>query len=434
MFNICLTLGHRLRFWSLPSHITSKGPKHDHQQDAGVTWICIIPLLQVEDLPQPFNALSYLMVARYAVQATVVNELLGFRGGVRNKLPPQLQPTPAMALIWDTICSRSKVQLRCEGWLPASGWARMVGIYTSFGIIKWGSVQHVKGNTMLKLPFIFPSLGGMWPSTVQGVCVPSSGMEEQFGRSLRPIPLRFLLHQPRDDGGRWVQPQPSAISCIGSIWSSTFSRQTRSATEEPMVVWFLLRFFWDPQRLQTGGLCPVLSCEDALAFLGMDQIWPMGGSHEEIWDISHPMFGPNPWSVELPILGFCEESIGQSPKFESQRAALNFMIHTVTQWQYLSGACLSDIHFRNNWYPVPPPRFRWESIQILPCWYAGSVGDFVRFGERTIMNTPCLVFSRKLASASWSLLALASIPGAAQGHHVIFHAKGGDPPLVFVST
>jgi len=28
--------------------------------------------------------------------------------------------------------------------------------------------------------------------------------------------------------------------------------------------------------------------------------------------------------------------------------------------------------------------------------------------------------SRKLASASWSLLALASIPGAAQGHHVIF--------------
>ena len=36
------------------------------------------------------------------------------------------------------------------------------------------------------------------------------------------------------------------------------------------------------------------------------------------------------------------------------------------------------------------------------------------------------LFSRKLASASWSLLALASIPGAAQGHHVIFHAKG--PP------
>ena len=36
--------------------------------------------------------------------------------------------------------------------------------------------------------------------------------------------------------------------------------------------------------------------------------------------------------------------------------------------------------------------------------------------------------SRKLASASWSLLALASIGGAAQGHHVIFHAKGGPPP------
>ena len=44
-----------------------------------------------------------------------------------------------------------------------------------------------------------------------------------------------------------------------------------------------------------------------------------------------------------------------------------------------------------------------------------------------------LFFSRKLASASWSLLALASIGGAAQGHHVIFHAKGGTPP-VFVST
>ena len=36
--------------------------------------------------------------------------------------------------------------------------------------------------------------------------------------------------------------------------------------------------------------------------------------------------------------------------------------------------------------------------------------------------------SRKLASASWSLLALASIPGAAQGHHVIFHAKGPPQP------
>ncbi|CAK9001110.1 unnamed protein product [Durusdinium trenchii] len=30
--------------------------------------------IKVEDLPQPFNAISYLMVARYAVQATVVNE------------------------------------------------------------------------------------------------------------------------------------------------------------------------------------------------------------------------------------------------------------------------------------------------------------------------------------------------------------------------
>ena len=40
-------------------------------------------------------------------------------------------------------------------------------------------------------------------------------------------------------------------------------------------------------------------------------------------------------------------------------------------------------------------------------------------------------FSRKLASASWSLLALASIGGAAQGHHVIFHAKGPPPVISF---
>ena len=38
-----------------------------------------------------------------------------------------------------------------------------------------------------------------------------------------------------------------------------------------------------------------------------------------------------------------------------------------------------------------------------------------------------LYISRKLASASWSLLALASIGGAAQGHHVIFPAKGPPP-------
>ena len=48
------------------------------------------------------------------------------------------------------------------------------------------------------------------------------------------------------------------------------------------------------------------------------------------------------------------------------------------------------------------------------------------FKKKTILYI--IDLSRKLASASWSLLALASIPGAAQGHHVIFHAKGGDPP------
>lgn len=41
---------------------------------------------QVDDLPLPFNALSYLMVARYAVQATVVNEL----PGLNDKTAPTL--------------------------------------------------------------------------------------------------------------------------------------------------------------------------------------------------------------------------------------------------------------------------------------------------------------------------------------------------------
>ena len=47
-------------------------------------------------------------------------------------------------------------------------------------------------------------------------------------------------------------------------------------------------------------------------------------------------------------------------------------------------------------------------------------------GYTIFSDAPLL--SRKLASASWSLLALASIPGAAQGHHVIFHAKSSPPP------
>ena len=69
--------------------------------------------------------------------------------------------------------------------------------------------------------------------------------------------------------------------------------------------------------------------------------------------------------------------------------------------------------------------------------YFDSYGFVWKWGKpwnhRFIITGKNLIFrhtliSRKLASASWSLLALASIPGAAQGHHVIFHAKGGDPP------
>ena len=63
----------------------------------------------------------------------------------------------------------------------------MVGIDTTFGIIKQGSVQNVKGNTMLELPFIFSEpqcrvfvhhfgTPGHEPSSS---C--SSGLEEQFG-------------------------------------------------------------------------------------------------------------------------------------------------------------------------------------------------------------------------------------------------------------
>eukprot|EP00913_Durusdinium_trenchii_P001518 g1405.t1 len=38
------------------------------------------------------------------------------------------------------------------------------------------------------------------------------------------------------------------------------------------------------ERRAAGGICPVLSCDDALVSLGMDEIWPKGASPEEtIW-------------------------------------------------------------------------------------------------------------------------------------------------------
>jgi len=33
--------------------------------------------------------------------------------------------------------------------------------------------------------------------------------------------------------------------------------------------------------MAAGGICPVLSCDDALATLGMDEIWPLGSNHQE---------------------------------------------------------------------------------------------------------------------------------------------------------
>jgi len=99
--------------------------------------------IKVEDLPQPFNALSYLMVARYAVQATVVNE---FNCIVKDDCLPQV-----------------------------------------------------------------------WRNSSADLCDQS----------------------------------PCDFCCTNH------------------------------EMMAAGGLCPVLSCEDALAYLGMDQIWPMGRNHEE---------------------------------------------------------------------------------------------------------------------------------------------------------
>ncbi|CAE7231514.1 W [Symbiodinium pilosum] len=35
------------------------------------------------------------------------------------------------------------------------------------------------------------------------------------------------------------------------------------------------------EKLASGGICPTLTCDDALRFLAMDEIWPRGDSHEE---------------------------------------------------------------------------------------------------------------------------------------------------------
>ena len=35
-----------------------------------------------------------------------------------------------------------------------------------------------------------------------------------------------------------------------------------------------------------GGICPVLTCDDAQVSLGMDEIWPKGETHEECGFVS----------------------------------------------------------------------------------------------------------------------------------------------------
>ncbi|CAJ1353819.1 unnamed protein product [Effrenium voratum] len=97
---------------------------------------------KVEDLPQPFNALSYVMVARYAVQATVTNEFN---------------------------------------------------------------------------------------------CIPKDGCDQSWHAS------------PEDQCGS----SPCDFCCT------------------------------DAEMSASGGICPVLSCDDAIKFLNMDEVWPSGGTHDE---------------------------------------------------------------------------------------------------------------------------------------------------------
>lgn len=33
--------------------------------------------------------------------------------------------------------------------------------------------------------------------------------------------------------------------------------------------------------MASGGICPVLTCENAIASLGLDEIWPMGDTNVE---------------------------------------------------------------------------------------------------------------------------------------------------------
>lgn len=35
------------------------------------------------------------------------------------------------------------------------------------------------------------------------------------------------------------------------------------------------------EMMAAGGICPVLTCDDGIASLGMDEIWPMGDTHVE---------------------------------------------------------------------------------------------------------------------------------------------------------
>lgn len=101
----------------------------------------VVHIAQVEDLPQPFNAISYLMVARYAVQATVVNEFScttkAWMGEVEVHLPTQLVKSMLLFQPWLNHTSRPKCQTPCHHILavaPVSGLP--AGCLQSAGVAK----------------------------------------------------------------------------------------------------------------------------------------------------------------------------------------------------------------------------------------------------------------------------------------------------------
>ena len=74
----------------------------------------------------------------------------------------------------------------------------------------------------------------------------------------------------------------------------------------------------DEEMQGSGGICPVITCNDALRSIGMDDIWPMGDNHEECvsWLECRIYMGrlklPARRSVACPHIGWidmCQETL-----------------------------------------------------------------------------------------------------------------------------